>query len=1067
MIRQLQIKNLVLLFGTLLLILSITTPGFAQNGKVSGKVTDTEKGQSLPGVTVKVQGTNEGTVTDVNGNYSIKATANNNLVFSFVGFNTQTISVGSSNTVNVKLAPDTKSLSEVVVIGYGTTKRKDLTGSVASVSAAQIEQVPVTSVDQALQGRAAGVQVVNNDGAPGNGVTVVIRGVGSFGSSDPLYVVDGYPITGGLNNINPSDIASIDVLKDASATAIYGVRAANGVVIVTTKKGKKDGVQISFDSYASLQAKPKKYKVLNAQQWATLANEDHATEGTFDELPEWSNPSALTNVDWQDEVYRTGLKQNYNLAIRGGSDKVQSAVSLGYYDQKGIVLGSYFKRFNMSANVDYSVAKWLKSSTSAKYSRQDQNNPFGTGSLQQLTELIPTITGNKLTNLAKDANGNYGFYNPVNLYTKSWNNPLYTIEQNDYKNLNNYFLGTSSLEATIIDGLKIKTNAGINVSDFSGYFFQPEDDRSSDQYGLGGANQLSQYSQSANNTFEYLWENTISYDKTFGKHAISFLGGVSQQENTTRVIGGNGNNLPGNGIRDLSQVQNLVAYGNQVTYSLASQFGRLSYKFDDKYLITGTVRRDGSSKFAQGHQYGVFPSASVAWRAKQESFLKDVDWLSDLKFRGGWGQVGNQGNIQDFQYAALYSSGGSASSTTNYGYPFNKVYQPGVALTQLANPDLKWETDQQTDIGMDVAFLHGDLTFTADYYDKTSKNFLLPLATPNQTGFAYQTQNVGNIQNKGFEFALNYRHQANKDFNYGIGLNITTVNNKLLSIIRSNSYVDNLVTLTGLAATGWGSYSRTNIGQPIGEFFGYKSLGIFQTQAQINALNASAAAKNPSNPYYQKNTTQPGDRYFADTNGDGQITASDRTSLGSPLPKFYGGFTLDATYKAFDFNAYFYGTYGNKILNYQERMLESFQAPGFVGVENVGLNYYQNHWTPTNPSNRYARVTYNDDVSGNNVPSSVYVENGSYLRLKNLTIGYSLPTALIKKLTLTKVRFYVSGQNLFTITKYSGIDPEIGTASGTNVTTGATSQVSASASGIDQGNYANSKFYTLGVNVTF
>jgi TonB-linked SusC/RagA family outer membrane protein len=1067
MIRQLQIKNLVLLFGTLLLILSITTPGFAQNGKVSGKVTDTEKGQPLPGVTVKVQGTNEGTVTDVNGNYSIKAAAGSNLVFSFVGFNAQTVTVGSSNTVNIKLASDNKSLSEVVVVGYGTAKRKDLTGSVASVSAAQIEQVPVTSVDQALQGRAAGVQVVNNDGAPGNGVTVVIRGVGSFGTSDPLYVVDGYPITGGLNNINPSDIASIDVLKDASATAIYGVRAANGVVIVTTKKGRKDGVQIAFDSYGSVQAKPKKYKVLNAQQWATLANEDHATEGTFTELPEWSNPSSLTNVDWQDEVYRTGLKQNYNLAVRGGSDKVQSAVSLGYYDQKGIVLGSYFKRFNLGANVDYTAAKWLRSSTSVKFSRQDQNNPFGTGSLQQLTELIPTITGNKLTNLAKDANGNYGFYNPVNIYTKSWNNPLYTIEQNDYKNLSNYFLGNTSLEATIIDGLKIKTNAGINVSDYSGYFFQPEDDRSSDQYGLGGANQLSQYSQSANNTFEYLWENTLSYDKTFGKHAISFVGGVSQQENTYRVIGGAGNNLPSNGIRDLGQVQNLTAYGSQVTYSLASQFGRLSYKYDDKYLITGTVRRDGSSKFAQGHQYGVFPSAAVAWRAKQESFLKDVNWLSDLKFRGSWGQVGNQGNTGNFQYAALYSSGGGASTSTNVGYPFGKIYQPGVALTQLENPDLKWETDQQTDIGMDIAFLHGDLTFTADYYNKKSKDFLLAVQTPNQTGFAYQTQNVGSIDNKGFEFNLNYHHQASKDFNYGIGLNITTVSNKLLSVSRASTYVDNLVTLTGLAATGWGNFSRTNIGQPIGEFFGYKSLGIFQSQAQINALNATAATKNPSNPYYQNSTTQPGDRYFADTNGDGQVTASDRVSLGSPLPKFYGGFTLDASYKAFDFNAYFYGTYGNKIFNYQERMLESFQAPGFVGVENVGLDYYQNHWTPTNPSNRYARVTYNDDVSGNNVASSVYVENGSYLRLKNFTVGYTLPAALVKKLSLTKVRFYVSGQNLFTITGYSGIDPEIGTASGTNPTTGATSQVSATASGIDQGNYANTKFYTLGVNVTF
>ncbi|NCD70980.1 SusC/RagA family TonB-linked outer membrane protein [Mucilaginibacter agri] len=1065
MIRQLQIKNVVLLLGALLLLLTITTPGFAQNGRVTGKVTDTEKGLPLPGVTVKVVGKADAAVTDANGNYSVKAAQGDKLSFSFLGYTAQTIDV-TGGVANVKLAPDVKSLSEVVVVGYGTTKRKDLTGSVSSVSSAQLEQTPVTSVDQALQGRAAGVQVTNNDGAPGNSVNVVIRGVGSLFSNDPLYVVDGYPITGGLNNINPSDIASMDVLKDASATAIYGVRAANGVVIITTKKGKKDGVQIAFDAYGSLQAKPKKYKVLNAEQWATLANEDHATEGTFTELPEWSNPSALTNVDWQDEVYRTGLKQNYNLAIRGGNEKVQSAVSIGYYDQKGIVLDSYFKRLNLGLNLDYNATKWLKSSSSAKYSRQDQNNPFGTGSLQQLTELIPTITGNKFTNLAKDGNGNYGFYNPVNIYTKSWNNPLYTIEQNDYKNLTNYFLGSTSLEATIIDGLKIKTNAGVNVSDYSGYFFQPQDDRSSDQYGLGGANQLSVYSQSANNTFEWLWENTISYDKTFGKHAISFVGGVSQQENTYRTVGGSGNNLPSNGIRDLSQVQNLTAFGYQQTYSLASQFARLSYKFGDKYLITGTVRRDGSSKFDEGHQYGVFPSGAVAWRAKEESFLKDVNWLSDLKFRGSYGEVGNQGNIGLFQYAALYTSGGPASSATNVGYPFGKVYQPGVALTQLENPNLKWETDQQTDIGMDVSFLHGDLTFTVDYYNKKSKDFLLTLPTPAQTGFAFQTQNVGSIENKGFEFSLNYRHQTSKDFNYGAALNVTTVNNKLLSINRNTSFINNLVNLTGLNASGWSTFSQTNIGQPVGEFFGYKSLGIFQSQAQIAALNAKAAAANPSNPYYQNSTTQPGDRYFADTNGDGQVTASDRTSLGSPLPKFYGGLSLDATYKMFDFNLYFYGSYGNKIFNYQQRMLESFQAPGFVGVENVGLDYYQNHWTPTNPSNRYARVTYNDDVSGNNVASSVYVENGSYLRLKNFIVGYTLPSALTKKVSISKVRFYFSAQNLFTITGYKGLDPEIGTPSGTNPQTGAT-QTSATASGIDLGNYPTTKFYTLGVNVTF
>ncbi|WP_426589116.1 SusC/RagA family TonB-linked outer membrane protein [Mucilaginibacter sp. R-33] len=1063
---KLRIKKVVALICTSLSFVLISLSGHAQSKLITGKITGSDNGLPLPGVTVKIKGSTQAAGSKADGTYSITAGNNETLVFSFVGFLNQEVAINGRSVINVSLVPDNKTLTEVVVVGYGTTKRKDLTGAISSINADQVGKVPVTSVDQALQGRAAGVQVTNNDGAPGSSVSVLIRGVGSLATNgnEPLYVVDGYPISGGLNNVNPNDIANIDVLKDASATAIYGVRAANGVVIITTKKGRKDGgVQVSLDAYGSLQSKPKKYKVLNAQQWATLANEDHASEGNFTELPEWANPSALTSVDWQDAIYRQGAKQSYNLGIRGGNEKIQSAFSAGYYDQKGIVLGSYFKRLNLGMNIDYTVSKWLKSSTSAKYSRQDQNNPFGSGSLQQLTELIPTLDGgNKLTNQIKDKNGNYGFYNPINIYTKSWNNPLYTIEKNDYKNLNNYLLASSSLEATIIDGLKIKTNAGLNVSDYSGYFFQPEDLRWQEQYGLSGANQNSIYSQSANNTFEWLWENTISYDKTFGKHAINFVGGVSAQSNTYRYMTGTGDKLINNALRDLAQVNDLVVTGSQYTTTFASQFGRLIYKYNDKYIVTGTVRRDGSSKFANGHQYGVFPSGSVAWKAKEESFLKNVAWLSDLKFRGGYGEVGNQGSIPLFQYNALYSSGGAATTGTNVGYPFGKngssgeVYQPGLAPTQPANPDLRWETDYQTDIGMDAAFLNGALTFTVDYYNRRSKDFLLNLPVSSQTGFSQNlAQNVGEINNKGFEFAVNYNHTVN-DFRYGLGLTFTTVKNKLVSINKSLTFIDNLTTVTGLNGNGWGQFSETNIGQAVGEFFGYKSLGIFQSQAQINALNAAAAAKFPSNPYYWKSVTQPGDRYYADTNGDGQVTPSDRTSLGSPIPKFYGGLNLDFAYKAFDLNAYFYGSYGNKILNYQQRTLESFQAPGFVGVENVGYDYYVNHWTPSNPSNRYARLTYNDDTSANNVPSSVYVEDGSYLRLRNLTLGYTLPSDVTKRLTLSKVRIYFSTQNLFTITGYKGLDPEIGTANG-----------SATASGIDAGNYPSSKFYTLGLNVTF
>lgn len=1048
-----------------LLLMSVTCTGLlAQTRSVTGRVSSAIATDSaLSGVSVQVKGTKTGTLTDNNGNFALNVPGNAVLVFSGVGYTTQEVPVNNQTTINVQLTADVQSLQQVVVVGYGTQRRRDLTGSVASVSAAQIEKVPITTVDQALQGRAAGVQVTSNDGAPGGNISVLIRGVGSLasGGNTPLYVVDGYPITGGINNINPNDIASIDVLKDASATAIYGIRAANGVVIITTKRGSKNGTQVSLDAYLSFQSPPKKYDVLDAEQWATLANEvaDADSQHNFQLLPIWRTPSALTNIDWQDALYRTGLTQNYSLGIRGGNDKVQAGTSVGYYDQKGIVLGSYFKRITLGLNLDYTPFKWLKSSTSAKYTYQDANNPFGTGSLVQLTQLPPTMdSGNKFTSQIKDAQGNYGFYNPKNTYVAKYSNPVYSIENNEYHNRTSFFLANSSLEITPFEGLRLKTNAGVNLSQYSGSFYQPQDERLDQQYNLGGPTTNALYSQHLNQNFEWLWENTIAYDKTFGQHTINFVGGISAQKNTSTFMGGQG--IPPNStIRDLSQVSNLqldqynssAGPGNgQQIYSLASQFARLTYKFADKYIITGTIRRDGSSKFDTGHQYGIFPSGAIAWKIKEESFLANANWLTDLKLRGSYGEVGNQGSIGLFQYQSLFSTGGTANvNPNNYGYPFDKIYQRGVAQIQPANPNLRWETDYQTDIGMDASFLGGSLNLTVDWFNRKSKDFLLNLAAPAQTGYTFLTRNVGSMENKGFEFAVNYNHKM-KDFQFGINATLTTVKNKLTSLASGTNFITNFGGTT-LAGIGWTTFTETNIGQPVGEFYGYKSLGIFQTQAQIDALNAKAPGG-----FYQKTATGPGDRYFADINGDGQVTADDQISLGSPLPKFYGGLDLDASYKAWDFNLYFYGTYGNKILNYQKSSLESFQNRSFVGVENVSYDYYVNHWTPSNPSNTYSRATYNDDAIGSNVPSSAWIENGSFLKLKNLTIGYTFPGDIIKGARITKFRLYFSTQNLFTITNYSGLDPEIGIQGG-----------NATQNGIDNGTYPSSRFYTVGLNLTF
>ena len=1047
------------------LLLLVLFQSFSQNKTVSGTVTDSLN-NPLQGATVNTGDSKHSVLTDANGKFTLSVPSNASTIHvSYVGMATATVSIQNTSTVSVSLKTVNAVLNDIVVIGYGTQRRKDVTGSVSSITAATIAKVPVISASQALQGRAAGVQVTNNDGAPGGNISVQIRGTGSLANygNDPLYVVDGYPISTGINNINPNDIASIDILKDASATAIYGIRAANGVVIITTKRGIKSGAQISVDAYNAFQTKPKQYDLLTAKDWATLANEvsDADSGHNFIEPNIWRTPSNLTNVDWQNALYRAGLTQNYTIGIRGGSDKVQTAMSVGFYDQKGIVLGSFFKRVNVDLNLDYTPVKWLKSTTSAKYTYQDANNPLGTGynGLLQLAILPPTLdSGNKFTSQIKDAQGNYGFYNPNVTFVAKFGNPVYNIENNRYSNITNYFLVNSSLEATIVSGLKIKTNAGVNISNYTGTYYQPQDNRLDQQYGLGGPTQLSSYSFHINNTFEWLWENTLSYDKTFGRHTINFVGGVSAQKNTNTLVGYTG--VPPNSvIRDLGQLKNVTfdPYGNgQGIITLASEFARLSYNFDDKYLITGTIRRDGSSKFDTGQKYGTFPSGAIAWRAKQESFLQSADWLSDLKFRGSYGVVGNQAPIGPFQYQATYSTGFGATYSdpnqkqSNLGYPFNKIYQSGIAQTQPANSKLKWETDYLTDIGMDAAFLNGDLTFTVDWYKRKSKDFLLTLQAPAQTGYNFITNNVGSMENKGWEVAVNYNHHTH-DFQYGAALTITANKNTLTSITSGISSVSNKLgglTLTGI---GWDEFTRSKVGGPVGEFFGYQTLGIFQTQAQIDALNAKAPGG-----VYQKPTNTPGDRYFADINGDGLVNADDRIALGNPQPKFYGGLNLDASYKGWDFNLYFYGVYGNKIFNYVESALESFQNRGFTGVDNVSYEYYRNHWTPENPSNRYAKATYNDDAVGSNTPSSTWVENGSFLKLKNLTIGYTLPVDLVTRATISKVRVYFSTQNLFTITKYSGLDPEIGLQNG-----------SATNQGIDNGTYPSSRFYTFGLNVTF
>lgn len=1022
---------------------------------VSGRVTDAS-GVPIPGATVAVKGTHKGTITDTNGNYTINEVPGDAvIVFSFVGMKTQETAIAGQRILNISLAEETIGIEEVVAIGYGTQKRQDLTGAISSVSASQIEKVPVTTVSQALQGRMSGVQITNNDGAPGAGVSVLIRGVGSFGNNSPLYVVDGYPISGGLSSINPNDIASIDILKDASSAAIYGNRASNGVVIITTRRGKKGTLEVSFDALYSVQSEPDFYDVLDAKTFAEFAVEI-ADKESYPILPEWRNASSLRNIDWQKVVYKPGIRQNYNLSLRGGSNKVQASLSLGLIDQEGIVKKSDYRRFNSAMTLDFTPAKWLKSATDMKYAYSDGTTLFGSGQggVGWLTKQIPTMTGNPLTDQVKDDHGNYGYYTKDASAVTDNDNIVALLETRDKVNATHNLNASTYLELTPVNGLKIKTNFGISYNGYSGYDFVPKNERI---YPTKEAT----YSQSADNSFEWLWENTVNYSKTFGQHAIEFLGGISAQENTYRTLSASGTGLVSDELRNVGSLKTVSTSGYQQIWSLSSQFSRLTYKLMDRYIITGTIRRDGSSRFARGNKYGTFPSVSSSWKVKDENFMANVEAISDLKIRASYGEAGNQ-SIGLFQYEANYTTGSSASNNRGYVFGQNGTYVDGLVLSHLPNPDLKWETSRQTDIGIDLATFSNKLRLTVDYFEKESSDFLLNIQVPSQTGFETATRNVGSIENRGFEFAIEYRN-SEREFKYGISANLTTLKNKILSFADGLKSVSNFSNLNfpNYGAHSWQVFSQSTIGGSVGEFYGFRTDGIIQTQGEVDALNAAAKAKNGASAYYITSGTAPGDRKFLDLDGDARITDADREILGSPIPKFFGGLNLDGTYRNFDFNVFFNFTYGNEIFNYAKRNMMSLSTISGLGVENVGRDFYENRWKENAPSTTYPRAV-RSDVSGNTRPSDAFIEDGSYLRLKNLQIGYSLPQPVITRLSLTKVRLFVSAQNLLTVTNYSGLDPEMGeSVSSSGVGGGIT------AFGLDVGTYPSSRFYSVGLNVQF
>ncbi|MBD0777532.1 TonB-dependent receptor [Maribacter sp. ANRC-HE7] len=1021
--KQLLANKLLSRYLLITLFLSLyTTPeAQAQELSVSGTITSAEDGLPIPGATVIIKGTTIGTISDFDGIYSINATTGDILEFSFIGMEGQSIPV-TGTELNISLVTQAESLDEVIVIGYGTVAKKDVTGSVASVDTKKLAKTQTTSIAQAIQGRAPGVSVTKNSGQPGASPNVRIRGIGTVNNADPLYVVDGVPIND-ITNINMDDAKSIEVLKDASATAIYGSRGANGVVLIATKGGGKNKkTAISYKTYLGVENRIDNLDVMNASQWATLYNEARVNDGNAPE-PAFADPSSLPNYNWKDAVYRTGTIQNHQLSASGANDKMSYYVSFGKLSQKGIVNNTSFKRTNFRVNNTYQIRPNIKIGQNIQYSKSKSNSVADNGSNSNFKTPFIGYVVDPVSPIFNDDGS------PARpLYSTEVRNPvgLTIFEQTPLTKEN--FLGNVFLDATIFNGLTFRSNYGLEITNTKSdnfkpaYFISAEQNRAINEYSLLRAeNRVS------------IWSNTLNYKTSLNeKHSINALLGHETQKldfnnvtaSRTTIPNGVSNPTLGSGAVDSSRNGGVIS-----SSELLSFFGRLNYNYDNRYLFTGTYRIDGSSRFGENNKYAAFPSLALAWNLHNESFFK-VDAINQFKFRVGWGETGNQ-NIPN---SAIFST---LSTSENYLLGQDETTTVGLGPLRPGNPDLKWETTTTTNVGLDLSFLKSSFTFTADYFIKNTTDMLLESPILATSGYSFNpTVNAGEIQNKGLEFSLNYKKKINEFF-FSVGGNISMIDNEVISLENEGSIIS-----TGSAGNGYVGISRTEAGRSIASFYGYEAIGLFQNQAEID-----------DNPSLGGN--MPGDVRYKDVNEDGIINDDDRTYIGSPLPDFVYALNLDMNYKQFDLSLFFQGVSGNDIFNATGPMLEG-------QMETNSSTTFLNRWTGEGTSNSVPRATF-DGFSNNIRLSNRFVEDGSYLRLKNVQLGYTIPESTLDKSFIDSIRIYLAGQNLFTITNYNGLDPELGidetqTQDDSNTTLDI---------GIDRGRYPSSRTVSFGLDINF
>lgn len=1001
---------------------------------VTGTVTSAE-GELLIGVNVLVKGANEGTITDFDGNYAITVSDQNViLIFSYLGYLSQEVRVGDQRVINIALESSSSELSEVVLIGYGGQRRSDLTGAISSVSSEELRDVVATTFEQALQGRASGVQVTQTTGVPGGETNIRIRGTSSVNaSSEPLYVIDGMlvnsngnevalgsrgPRVGPLAAINPNDIESIEILKDASATAIYGSRGANGVILVTTKKGRSGVGAVNFNAYYGVQKVTNKLDLLNASQYAELFNEAEMNAGRN---PAYVNPSTLgEGTDWQEELFRLAPVADYQLSFSGGDEKTNYSISGGYFTQDGIVIGSDFERFSFRTNLERDLNDRLSVGSNLSYARINSNGVLtGTGSLNQgvisnalqMNPILPVYNPNVPGGYTYEHDGKGGIANPV-------------AEALEYEALTNTsrLLGNVFAEWEIINNLDFRTSLGIDAVTTKASTFGPNFLKQSE-------GSLGEATVSDLQALTWLNENILTFTHSFNDtDRLTALAGFTMQQFKNESLFTLAFGFPDGrtGYHNLGAAENPQNPANSKSeWSMLSYLGRVNYALMDRYLFTISGRIDGSSKFAEGNKYGFFPSGAFAWRLINEPFMQDNEWLNDLKIRVSYGVTGNQ-SIGPYNSLALVTPFGEGVFTIG---PEATVFF-GQEPTSYPNRDLKWETTSQANIGFDATFWDARFTVTADFYDKKTSDLLLLTPIPFTTGFQSTLLNVGNVSNRGFGLEL-AADILTGDFIWNTSGNISVNRNEITNLSRD----EDINLLVG------GSILRE--GYPIGTFEGYVFDGIFQSDQEAT-----------SGPRLRGETPQAGDRRYIDISGpdgqpDGFVDEFDRTILGTAEADFNWGFSNNFSYKNFNLNVFLQGSEGNEMVN-----MNTLNLHNLNGQQNVLAEAGLNRWTPEKPNNQYPRANSIDVF--NSAFSSRFVEDASYIRLKNITLGYELPIEAIESVGMTRLRVYASATNLFTITNYSGYDPE------GNAYAGSTNIV-----GIDSGTYPMAKTYTLGINIGF